>query len=110
MEFLRGRAFPCERSTPVKKVTRFDLLVMSQARPPSTSCRANMAHTRQSRPDSGLRFQAKALKTFEGDPFLLGGGTLCLPWEDVHAAFNYSGCESLQKVMRFLEDADEAGP
>ena len=26
-------------------------------------CRANMAHTRQSRPDSGLEFQVKVLKT-----------------------------------------------
>jgi len=28
-------------------------------------CRANMAHMRQSRPDSGLGFQVKVLETFE---------------------------------------------
>ena len=36
--------------------------------------RANMAHIRQSRPDSGLGFQANALKTVEGVPFSLGSG------------------------------------
>ena len=30
--------------------------------------RANMAHVRQSRPDSGLDFQAKVIKTFKGVP------------------------------------------
>jgi len=33
-----------------------------------------MAHTRQSRPDSGLGFQVKALKTFYGVPLSLGNG------------------------------------
>ena len=36
---------------------------------------ANMAHTRKSRPDSGLGFQSKALKTFEGVPSSLGSGS-----------------------------------
>jgi len=30
--------------------------------------RANVAHSRQSRPDSGLGFQAKVVKTFQGVP------------------------------------------
>ena len=34
--------------------------------------RAKMAHIRQSRPDSGLGFQLKVLKTLEGDQSLLG--------------------------------------
>ena len=37
-------------------------------------CRANMAHIRQSRPDSGLGFQAKVLKTFRDVPYLIGRG------------------------------------
>jgi len=36
--------------------------------------RANMAHVRQSRPDSGLGFQVKVLKPFQVDPSSLGGG------------------------------------
>jgi len=38
-------------------------------------CRANMAHTRQSRPDSGFGFQDKVLKLFSGVPPWLGSGT-----------------------------------
>ena len=34
-------------------------------------CRANAAHVRQSRPDSGLGFQVDALKTFQVVPFSL---------------------------------------
>ena len=36
--------------------------------------RANMAHVRQSGPDSGLGFQAKVLETFQGLPALHGSG------------------------------------
>ena len=36
--------------------------------------RANMAHIRQSRPDSCLGFQVKALDTFQGVPSSLGSG------------------------------------
>jgi len=39
-----------------------------------TRCRANMAHVRQSRPDSGLGFQVKVLKPFKVVPFSLGSG------------------------------------
>ena len=35
----------------------------------------NMAHPRQSRPDSGLGFQIKVLKTFKVVPYSLGSGT-----------------------------------
>jgi hypothetical protein len=35
-----------------------------------------MAHTRQSRPDSGLGFQVNALATFQVVSFSLGGGGL----------------------------------
>jgi len=38
-------------------------------------CRANMAHIRQSRPDSGCGFQVKVLKTFQVFPSSLGSGT-----------------------------------
>ena len=36
--------------------------------------KANLAHIRQSRPDSGIGFQAKVLHTFEGFPSSLGSG------------------------------------
>jgi len=36
-------------------------------------CRANMAHTRQSRPDSGHCFQVKVLKTFQAVPSVCAG-------------------------------------
>jgi len=38
------------------------------ARARCSRCRANMAHVRQSRPDSGLVFQANALTTFQVVP------------------------------------------
>ena len=38
------------------------------------SCRANVAHTRQSGPDSGLSFKVKVLKTFQVVPSSLGSG------------------------------------
>jgi len=38
--------------------------------------RANMAHLRQSRQDSGLDFQVKVLKRLQVVPFLLGSGDL----------------------------------
>jgi len=38
-------------------------------------CRANMAHIRQSRPDSGLGFQTKVIVTFEVVPSSPGSGT-----------------------------------
>ena len=37
-------------------------------------CRANMAHTRQSRPDSGRGFQVIVLETVQVLPFFLGSG------------------------------------
>ena len=37
-------------------------------------CRVNMAHTRQSKQDSGLICQANVLNTFEGVPSSLGSG------------------------------------
>ena len=37
-------------------------------------CRANVAQTRQSRPDSGPGFQAKALRRFLDVPSSLGSG------------------------------------
>jgi len=46
--------------------TSKELLVLS------TRGRANMAHIRQPRPGSGLGFQTKALKNFEGVPSSLG--------------------------------------
>jgi len=42
--------------------------------PPRPRCRASMAHIRQSRPDSGLGFQANVLKPFKGVPSSLGSG------------------------------------
>ena len=39
-------------------------------------CPANMAHIRQSRPDSGLGFQVKVLKTLKVVPSLLGSGAI----------------------------------
>jgi len=39
-------------------------------------CRANMAHIRQPRPDSGLGFQVKVIRTFQIGPSLLGSGLL----------------------------------
>jgi len=42
-------------------------------------CRANMAHIRQSRPDSGLGFNVKVLGTLQFFPFSLGSGSLSLP-------------------------------
>ena len=41
---------------------------------PKSRCRPNMAHIRQSRPDSGLGFQVKFVKTFQVVPFALGSG------------------------------------
>ena len=40
-----------------------------------THWRANMAHMRQSRPDSGLGVQVKVLEAFQVVPSLLGSGT-----------------------------------
>ena len=37
-------------------------------------CRSNMAHARQSRPDSGLDFQVKVLEPFSVVPSSLGSG------------------------------------
>ena len=37
-------------------------------------CRANMAHVRQSGPDSGLGFQVFVIKTFKDVPSSLGRG------------------------------------
>jgi len=42
--------------------------------PLRTRCRANMAHVTQSRPDSGLGFQAQVLKTFQVVPSSLDSG------------------------------------
>ena len=38
-------------------------------------CRANMAHVRQSRPDSGPVVQVKVLNPLQGVPFSLGRGS-----------------------------------
>jgi len=40
----------------------------------ASRCRANVAHIRQSRPDSGLGFQVKVLKTFKDVPSSLESG------------------------------------
>ena len=40
------------------------------------ACRANSAHVRQSRADSGLGHQAKVLRTFKAVPSSLGSGLL----------------------------------
>ena len=37
-------------------------------------CRANVAHIKQSRPDSGLGVQVKVVKTFQVVPTSLGSG------------------------------------
>jgi len=44
---------------------------------PSRRCRANMAHTRQPRPDYGLGFQVKSLEIFQVVPYSLGSGLHC---------------------------------
>ena len=41
---------------------------------PEVRCRANMAHTSPSVPDSGLGSQVKVLKTFSAAPSSLGNG------------------------------------
>ena len=46
----------------------------SSATSPAGRCRANMAHTRQSRPYSGLNFKVNVLKTVQAIPFSLGSG------------------------------------
>jgi len=40
-----------------------------------------MAHVRPSRPDYGLGFQSKVLKTFKGVPSWLGSGDVTRRWE-----------------------------
>ena len=50
------------------------MCVRSMKPQPPTRCRANVAHVRQSRPDSGLGFQVKVLNTLQGVPFSLGSG------------------------------------
>ena len=47
---------------------------MTTVRKGSRGCRAKMTHIRQSKPDSGLGFQVKVLKPFEGVPSSLGNG------------------------------------
>ena len=42
-------------------------------------CRANLANTRQSRPDADLDFQLKVLQTFQVVPALLGSGVIDIP-------------------------------
>ena len=51
-------------------------------------CRANMAHIRQSRPDSGLGFQVKILTPFHVVPSSLGSG---FPNGQEVSAKNYAG-------------------
>jgi len=41
--------------------------------PTEVRCRANLAHIRQSRPDAGLRLQAKTSQIFHVVPSSLGG-------------------------------------
>ena len=50
--------------------------------------RANMAHTRQSRPDSGLGLQVKVLKTREVVPSWLDSGTL----REIDLIYRQSSC------------------
>ena len=64
----------------------------SGCRPPArVRCRANSAHLRQSRPDSGSGFQAKVLQTLEVVPSSLGRGQLELllvqPLENAAGSF-----------------------
>ena len=40
----------------------------------SSCCGANMAHVKQSKPDSGLGFHVKALAVVQGVPSSLGSG------------------------------------
>ena len=51
-------------------------------------CRANVAPTLQSRPDSGLGFEVKVLTTFQVVPFSLGSGI----------APNSGGIQQLQRT------------
>ena len=48
------------------------LITWTRGLTPSSRCRANTAHTRQSRPDSGLGFQVKLFETFSSVPALRG--------------------------------------
>ena len=50
--------------------------------------RANVAHIRQSRPDSGLGFQGKPHKTFQVVPSSPGGGW----WRALELVFGWRGC------------------
>ena len=45
-------------------------------RTPTVTCRANMVHTRQSRPDSGIDVQMNVHKIFQEVPSLLGSSTV----------------------------------
>jgi len=57
------KSYPCTLRCPQRPYTHSE----SPCR-----CTANMAHVRQSRPDSGLGFQLKVLKPFEAVPSSLG--------------------------------------
>ena len=64
------RGFPRNRAP---KPTTPEIASETQARG-TPRCRANLAHIRQSRPDSGLGFQVKFLTTFYGVPSSLESG------------------------------------
>ena len=54
----------CYRSCPLgTEQIRQNVLILMPGPCPPNRCRANMAHTRQSRPDPGLGFQVKVFKT-----------------------------------------------
>ena len=53
----------------------------------------NMAHIRQSWPDSGLGFQVKVLKPFSGDPSSLGSGIV----DTIHVGSSYHSISSGMK-------------
>ena len=57
----------CSRGTPPVEPTNPESITN-----PNFRCRANSAHIRQSRPDSGLDLHLKVLKTFQVVPFSLG--------------------------------------
>ena len=58
----------------VKTIRLEDLRFGSTSAWFSHRCRANTAHTRQSRPDYGLRFRVKVLKRFQVFPSPLSSG------------------------------------
>ena len=55
-------------------------------------CRANMVHTRESRPDTGLGFQVQVLEPLQSFPFSLGSEAyLSLCWQMVSSLSSFKG-------------------